>query len=133
MVGLYSSFIIAVVISIVGGRSSNDFSATGAVALVVVPLVRDYGVNYFSATILMGILQILFGILKIGRLMKFIPNSVMIGFVNALAILIFLTQLKHIFGISIATYVFTIITLLIIYLLPQVFTRIPAPLIAIIY
>lgn len=133
MVGLYSSFIIAVVISIVGGRPAMISAATGAVALVVVPLVRDYGVNYlFAATILMGILQILFGILKIGRLMKFIPNSVMIGFVNALAILIFLTQLKHIFGISIATYVFTIITLLIIYLLPQVFTRIPAPLIAII-
>lgn len=133
MVGLYSSFIIAVVISFVGGRPAMISAATGSVALVVVPLVRDHGVQYLlAATILMGIIQIIFGILKIGRLMKFIPNSVMIGFVNALAIMIFLTQIKHIFGISFATYLFVIITLLIIYLLPRIFNKIPAPLIAII-
>lgn len=133
MVGLYSSFIIAVVISFVGGRPAMISAATGSVALVIVPLVRDYGVQYLlAATILMGMIQIIFGILKIGRLMKFIPNSVMIGFVNALAIMIFLTQIKHIFGISLATYLFVIITLLIIYLLPRIFNKIPAPLIAII-
>lgn len=133
MVGLYSSFIIAVVISFVGGRPAMISAATGSVALVIVPLVRDHGVQYLlAATILMGIIQIIFGILKIGRLMKFIPNSVMIGFVNALAIMIFLTQIKHIFGISFATYLFVIITLLIIYLLPRIFNKIPAPLIAII-
>ncbi|WP_052253457.1 SulP family inorganic anion transporter [Staphylococcus shinii] len=133
MVGLYSSFIIAVVISFVGGRPAMISAATGSVALVIVPLVRDHGVQYLlAATILMGIIQIMFGILKIGRLMKFIPNSVMIGFVNALAIMIFLTQIKHIFGISFATYLFVIITLLIIYLLPRIFNKIPAPLIAII-
>lgn len=133
MVGLYSSFIIAVVISFVGGRPAMISAATGSVALVIVPLVRDHGVQYLlAATILMGIIQIIFGILKIGRSMKFIPNSVMIGFVNALAIMIFLTQIKHIFGISFATYLFVIITLLIIYLLPRIFNKIPAPLIAII-
>lgn len=133
MVGLYSSFIIAVVISFVGGRPAMISAATGSVALVIVPLVRDHGIQYLlAATILMGIIQIIFGILKIGRLMKFIPNSVMIGFVNALAIMIFLTQIKHIFGISLATYLFVIITLLIIYLLPRIFNKIPAPLIAII-
>ncbi|MDW8545191.1 SulP family inorganic anion transporter [Staphylococcus pseudoxylosus] len=133
MVGLYSSFIIAVVISFVGGRPAMISAATGSVALVIVPLVRDHGVQYLlAATILMGMIQIIFGILKIGRLMKFIPNSVMTGFVNALAIMIFLTQIKHIFGISLATYLFVIITLLIIYLLPRIFNKIPAPLIAII-
>ncbi|SCS40520.1 SulP family inorganic anion transporter [Staphylococcus caeli] len=133
MVGLYASFIIAVVISFVGGRPAMISAATGSVALVIVPLVRDHGVQYLlAATILMGIIQIIFGILKIGRLMKFIPNSVMIGFVNALAIMIFMTQIKHIFGISIPTYIFVIVTLLIIYLLPHVFNKIPAPLIAIV-
>ncbi|MEB5782372.1 SulP family inorganic anion transporter [Staphylococcus pseudoxylosus] len=133
MVGLYSSFIIAVVISFAGGRPAMISAATGSVALVIVPLVRDHGVQYLlAATILMGMIQIIFGILKIGRLMKFIPNSVMIGFVNALAIMIFLTQIKHIFGISLATYLFVIITLLILYLLPRIFNKIPAPLIAII-
>src|SRR5699024_5999258 len=121
------------VISFVGGRPAMISAATGAVALVVVPLVKDHGVQYLlAATILMGLIQIIFGILKVGRLMKFIPNSVMIGFVNALAILIFMTQLQHIFGISLPTYLFVIATLLIIYLLPRVFIRIPAPLIAIV-
>ncbi|ALM58034.1 SulP family inorganic anion transporter [Staphylococcus equorum] len=133
MVGLYSSFVIAVVISFVGGRPAMISAATGSVALVIVPLVKDHGVQYLlAATILMGIIQIIFGVLKVGRLMKFIPNSVMIGFVNALAILIFMTQIKHIFGISIPTYLFVITTLLIIYLLPRVFNKIPAPLIAIV-
>ena len=133
MVGLYASFIIAVVISFVGGRPAMISAATGSVALVVVPLVKDYGLQYLlAATILMGLIQVIFGILKVGHLMKFIPNSVMIGFVNALAIMIFTTQIKHIFGISIPTYIFVIITLLIIYLLPRVFNRIPAPLIAIV-
>ena len=80
----------------------------------------------------MGIIQLILGILKIGRLMKFIPRSVMIGFVNALAILIFMSQLEHIFGISISTYMYLIITLLIVYIVPKFFKTIPAPLIAII-
>src|SRR5699024_10799495 len=107
MVGLYASFIIAVVTSIVGGRPALISAATGAIALLVVPLVQDYGVEYLlAATILMGFLQVLLGILKIGRLMKFIPNSVMIGFVNALGIMIFMSQIEHIFNISISTYLY---------------------------
>lgn len=133
MVGLYAAFIIATTTSIVGGRPAMISGAAGAVALIVAPLVRDHGVEYlFAATILMGIIQLILGILKIGRLMKFIPRSVMIGFVNALAILIFMSQLEHIFGISISTYMYLIITLLIVYIVPKFFKTIPAPLIAII-
>lgn len=133
MVGLYAAFIIATTTSIVGGRPALISGAAGAVALIVTPLVRDHGVEYlFAATILMGIIQLILGILKIGRLMKFIPRSVMIGFVNALAILIFMSQLEHIFGVSISTYMYLIITLLIVYIVPKFFKTIPAPLIAII-
>src|SRR5690625_5551168 len=89
MVGLYASFIIAVVIAFAGGRPGMISAATGAMALLMVPLVRDYGLDYLlAATILTGIIQFLFGIFKVAKVMQFIPNAVMIGFVNALAILI---------------------------------------------
>lgn len=134
MVGLYAAFIIATVTAIVGGRPAMISGATGAVALLVTPLVKEHGVEYlFAATILMGGIQLLLGILKVGRLMKFIPRSVMIGFVNALGIMIFMSQIEHIFGISISTYIYVIITLLIVYIIPRFFKAIPAPLIAIIF
>ncbi|KTW20598.1 hypothetical protein NS341_13050 [Staphylococcus xylosus] len=134
MVGLYAAFIIATVTAIVGGRPAMISGATGAVALLVTPLVKEHGVEYlFAATILMGGIQLLLGILKVGRLMKFIPRSVMIGFVNALGIMIFMSQIEHIFGISISTYIYVIITLLIVYIIPRFFKSIPAPLIAIIF
>lgn len=133
MVGLYASFIITVVTAIVGGRPAMISGATGAIALLIVPLVKDYGVEYLlAATILMGLIQLILGLLKVGRLMKFIPHSVMIGFVNALGIMIFMSQIEHIFGISISTYIYVIITLLIVYIIPRFFKAIPAPLIAII-
>ena len=133
MVGLYASFLIAVIISFVGGRPAMISAATGAIALLVVPLVSEYGVDYLlAATILMGIIQIILGILKVGKLMKFIPNSVMIGFVNALAIMIFMSQLEHIFGISIDTYIYVIVTLFIVYVVPRFVKKIPAPLIALV-
>lgn len=133
MVGLYASFIIAVVTAIVGGRPAMISGATGAVALLVTPLVKDYGVEYLlAATILMGVIQLVLGLLKVGRLMKFIPHSVMIGFVNALGIMIFMSQIEHIFGISISTYIYVIVTLLIVYIIPKFFKAIPALLIAII-
>ena len=133
MVGLYASFLIAVIISFVGGRPAMISAATGAIALLVTPLVSEYGVDYLlAATILMGVIQIILGILKVGKLMKFIPNSVMIGFVNALAIMIFMSQLEHIFGISIDTYIYVIITLFIVYVVPRFFKKIPAPLIALV-
>lgn len=133
MVGLYASFIIAVVISFAGGRPGMISAATGAMALLMVPLVRDYGLDYlFAATILTGIIQLLFGIFKVAKVMKFIPNAVMIGFVNALAILIFTAQLEHFIGISTMTYVFVAITLILLYTLPRFIKAVPAPLIAIV-
>lgn len=133
MVGLYASFTMAIIIAFAGGRPGMISAATGAMALVMVPLVRDYGLQYlFAATILTGIIQILFGVLKIAKLMKFIPNAVMIGFVNSLAILIFMAQVPHFIGISTMTYMFVGITLLLVYTLPRFIKVIPAPLIAIV-
>ncbi len=133
MVGLYTSFIIAVVISFAGGRPGMISAATGAMALLMVPLVRDYGLDYLlAATILTGIIQVIFGICKVAKVMKFVPNAVMIGFVNALAILIFTAQLEHFIGISTMTYVFVGITLVLLYTLPRFIKVIPAPLIAIV-
>ncbi|VDG89358.1 Putative sulfate transporter ychM [Lysinibacillus sphaericus] len=133
MVGLYASFIIAVVISFTGGRPGMISAATGSMALLMTPLIREYGLDYLlAATILTGVIQVIFGIFKVAKLMKFIPNAVMIGFVNALAILIFMAQVPHFLGISTMTYVFVAVTLLIVYILPRFFTAIPAPLIAIV-
>lgn len=133
MVGLYASFCIAVIIAFVGGRPGMISAATGAMALLMVPLVKEYGLNYLlAATILTGVIQILFGVFKVAKVMKFIPRAVMIGFVNALAILIFMAQVPHFLGISTMTYVFVAITLLIVYIVPRFFKAIPAPLIAII-
>jgi sulfate permease, SulP family len=133
MVGLYASFTMAIVIAFAGGRPGMISAATGAMALVMVPLVRDYGLQYlFAATLLTGIIQIIFGILKIAKLMKFIPNAVMIGFANSLAILIFMAQVPHFIGISTMTYVFVGITLILVYTLPRFIKVIPAPLIAIV-
>ena len=101
MVGLYASFTMAVIIAFAGGRPGMISAATGAMALLMVPLVRDYGLEYlFAATILTGIIQIIFGVLKIAKLMNFIPRSVMIGFVNAFAIMIFMAQVPHFIGIN---------------------------------
>ena len=133
MVGLYASFVIAVTISIVGGRPAMISAATGAMALVIVSLVKDYGLQYLlAATILTGIFQILFGVLKIARLMKFIPNAVMIGFVNSLAILVFIAQTPHFIGGSLMTWVFLLVTIALIYAIPYVIKGIPAPLIAVV-
>ncbi|MCY8007653.1 SulP family inorganic anion transporter [Bacillus haynesii] len=133
MVGLYASFCIAVVISFTGGRPAMISAATGAMALLMGSLVRDHGLDYlFAATILTGIIQLIFGVLKIARFMKFIPRSVMVGFVNALAILIFIAQVPHFVGVSNMTYVVVGITLLIIYVLPRFTKAVPSALVAII-
>lgn len=133
MVGLYASFCIAVIIAFIGGRPGMISGATGAMALLMVPLVKDYGVEYLlAATVLTGIIQLIFGICKVAKIMKFIPRAVMIGFVNALAILIFMAQVPHFVGISTLTYMFVGITLIIVYVLPRFFKAIPAPLIALV-
>jgi sulfate permease, SulP family len=132
MVGLYASFSMAVVIAIVGGRPAMISAATGAMALLMVTLVKDHGLEYlFATTILTGILQLLFGVLGIARFMKFIPRSVMVGFVNSLAILIFMAQVPHFIGINTTTYIVVGVTLAIIYLFPLITKAVPAPLVAI--
>ncbi|MDA3129566.1 SulP family inorganic anion transporter [Aliibacillus thermotolerans] len=133
MVGLYASFCISVVIAFVGGRPGMISAATGAMALLMVTLVANHGLEYLLATtILTGILQILFGWSRLSRLMKFIPRSVMVGFVNALAILIFLAQMDHFVGEGWLMYVLVALTLLIIYLFPIINKTIPSTLVAII-
>lgn len=133
MVGLYASFTIAVTISFLGGRPGMISAATGAMALVFIDLVANYGVEYMlAATILTGILQILFGVFKLARYMKFIPRSVMVGFVNALAILIFISQLQHFQGENLIIFVLVGLTLAIIYLFPYLTKAVPSTLVAIV-
>mgnify|MGYP001325773995 FL=1 len=133
MVGLYASFCIAVIIAFTGGRPGMISAATGAMALLMVPLVKEHGLDYLlAATILTGVIQIIFGIFKVAKVMQFIPRGVMIGFVNSLAILIFMAQVPHFIGINNMTYVFVGVTLLIVYLVPRFIKSIPAPLIAIV-
>lgn len=133
MVGLYASFCIAVVIAFAGGRPGMISAATGAMALVMVTLVKEHGLEYLlAATVLTGILQYLMGVLKIGKLITFVPHPVMLGFVNALAILIFMAQLPHFVGASWVMYAMVIGTLALIYILPRFTKVLPAALVAII-
>lgn len=120
-VGLYASFCIAVVISFVGGRPGMISAATGAMALVMVDLVKDYGLQYLlAATLLTGIFQIVLSYIGIHKLMSFVARAVVIGFVNALAILIFMAQLPELTNVTWHVYALTIVGLGIIYLFPYV-------------
>lgn len=131
-VGLYASFCIAVIIAFAGGRPAMISAATGAMALVVVPLVQQHGLPYLlAATIFTGVIQIVFGLLKLGRYMRFVPKAVMTGFVNSLAILIFLAQLPQLAGGGVMTYAMVIAGLGIIYGLPRITKAIPSPMVAI--
>lgn len=132
-VGLFASFTMAVTIAIVGGRPAMISAATGAVALVVAPLVRSHGLDYLiAAVILAGVLQLILGGLGVAKLMRFVPRSVMVGFVNALAILIFLAQLPHLVGVPWLVYPMVAVGIAVIVLLPKVTTVIPAPLVTIV-
>ena len=132
-VGLYASFSIAVITALVGGRPGMISAATAAIAVLVVPLIRDHGLEYlFAATILMGIIQIAAGYLRLDLLMQFVSRSVITGFVNALAILIFIAQLPQLTGVSWHTYAMVAGGLAIIYLFPRLTKAVPSPLIAII-
>ncbi|MCK0196545.1 SulP family inorganic anion transporter [Ancylobacter sp. 6x-1] len=131
-VGLYASFAIACVSAILGGRPGMISAATAATAVVMVSLVRDHGVQYlFAATVLMGLIQILGGALRVGRLMRFVSRSVITGFVNALAILIFLAQMPELVGVPFETYPMIAAGLAIIYLFPRLTRAVPSPLVAI--
>ncbi len=131
-VGLYASVAIATVIAFTGGRPGMISAATAAVAVVIVPLVRDHGVEYlFAATILMGLIQMIAGLARLDLLMQFVSRSVITGFVNALAILIFMAQLPQLIGRGWETYAMVAAGLAIIYLLPRVTKAVPSPLVAI--
>ena len=131
-VGLYASFSIAVITAIVGGRPGMISAATAATAVLMVTLVRDYGLEYLLATtVLAGLLQIAAGFLKLGQYMRFVSRSVLTGFVNALAILIFMAQIPELIGVPMLTYPLVALGLAIIYLFPMVTRAIPSPLICI--
>lgn len=131
-IGLYASFTMAVTIAIVGGRPAMISAATGAMALVVTPLVKDHGLEYLlAATVLAGAFQIVLGVLRVPRLMRFVPRSVSTGFVDALAILIFLAQVPHLRQGGGLGLVLVVGGLLVLYTVPRLTKAVPAPLIAI--
>ncbi|ODT71961.1 MAG: sodium-independent anion transporter [Pelagibacterium sp. SCN 63-23] len=131
-VGLYASVVIAIVISFAGGRPAMISAATAATAVLFGTLVREHGIDYLlAATILAGVLQIVAGWLRVGYIMRFVSRSVMTGFVNALAILIFMAQLPELIGVSWQTYVMIAGGLAIIYLFPRITRLIPSPLVCI--
>lgn len=132
-VGLYASFCIAAVTAFMGGRPGMISGATAAMALLMITLVRDHGLEYLlAATILTGVLQIVAGWIRLGVLMQFVSRSVITGFVNALAILIFLAQLPELTGVTWHVYAMTAAGLSIIYLFPYLTKAIPSPLVAIV-
>lgn len=132
-VGLYASFSIAVITAFVGGRPGMISAATAAVAVLVTPLVRTHGIEYlFAATVLMGVVQVAAGFLRLDLLMQYVSRSVITGFVNALAILIFIAQLPQLTGVTWVTYAMVAGGLAIIYLFPRLTKAVPSPLVAII-
>jgi len=132
-VGLFASFTMAVSIAILGGRPAMISAATAAVALVVAPLARDYGLDYLIvAVVLGGLIQVLFAVLGVAKLMRFIPRSVMVGFVNSLAILIFLAQLPHLTDVPWLVYPLVAAGLAVIAFWPRLTKVVPAPLVAIV-
>ena len=132
-VGLFASFTMAVTVAFTGGRPGMVSAATGAMALIMVYLVKDHGLEYlFAAGILTGILQIFLGVFKVGRQMRYVPRAVLVGFVNALAILIFMAQLPQFEGLGWQMYFMVSLGLGIIYFLPRFTKAVPSPLIAII-
>lgn len=130
-VGLYASFIIATITAFLGGRPGSISAATGAMALLVIELVKQHGLQYLlAATFLTGIFQVLFGVLKLGRQMKYVPRAVMLGYINALAVLILLAQLPQLTGKPPMVYILTALSLAIIYILPRFTKVVPSPLVA---
>ncbi|GAB3283283.1 STAS domain-containing protein [Microbacterium sp. MEC084] len=132
-VGLFSSFVMAVAIAFLGGRPAMISAATGAVALVIAPVMRDHGLDHLLATVILaGVIQVALGLLGVAKLMRFIPRSVMVGFVNALAILIFLSQLEQLVDVPWMVYPLVAAGLLLLWLFPKLTRAVPAPLVAIV-
>ncbi|MFI7582656.1 SulP family inorganic anion transporter [Kocuria sp. M1N1S27] len=131
--GLFASFTMAVTTSVLGGRPAMVSAATGAVALVIAPLVASHGIDYFiAAVVLAGVFQVVLALIGAAKLMRFIPRSVMVGFVNALAILIFTSQIPELVGVPWAVYPLTALGLAIVFLFPRLTSVVPAPLVAIV-
>ncbi|MFF5446398.1 SulP family inorganic anion transporter [Streptomyces sp. NPDC012888] len=132
-IGLFASFTMAVVISVVGGRRAMISAATGAVALVIAPLNREHGFGHLvAAVILAGVFQVALGVLGVAKLMRFIPRSVMVGFVNSLAILVFMAQIPELTGVPWAVYPLMAAGLALLVFLPRITTVVPAPLVSIV-
>lgn len=132
-VSLIASVVLAISMSILGGRPAMITAAAGAVALVVAPLVREHGVEYLLPTVIVaGTIQILFGVTGLARMMRFIPRSVMLGFVNALGILIFAAQVPHLLDVPWLVYPLFALTIVIVVGLPRLTKAVPAPLVAIV-
>jgi len=132
-VGLFSSFVMAVSIAFLGGRPAMITAATGAIALVIAPVAREYGLDYLIATVILGgVFQIVLAALGVAKLMRFIPRSVMVGFVNSLAILIFLAQLPHLVDTTWLVYFLVMVGLVIMVVMPRLTRVIPAPLVSIV-
>ncbi|NHF62182.1 SulP family inorganic anion transporter [Microcella pacifica] len=132
-VGLFSSFVMAVAIAFLGGRPAMITAATGAIALVIAPVAREYGTDYFIATVILGgLIQVVMAATGFAKIMRFIPRSVMVGFVNALAILIFTAQLPYLFDVPWQVYPLVAVGLLIMIGMPRLTTVVPAPLVAVV-
>lgn len=132
-VGIFASFTMSIVIAFTGGRPAMISAAAGAVALVVAPLVRSHGVDYLFATVILaGVIQVVLALLGVAKLMRFIPRQVMVGFVNALAILIFLSQMPELNQVPWIVYPLVLGGLAIVYFFPKLTRAIPAPLVAIV-
>ncbi|MFF2483174.1 SulP family inorganic anion transporter [Paenibacillus sp. NPDC058071] len=132
VVGIYASICILLVVTFLGGRPGMISAAAGSMAVLMLSLVHEHGIQYlFAATVLTGIIQFLMGVFKLGKLMRFVPQGVLTGFINALAILIFMSQLRYFTGESWLMYVLVAATLGIIYFLPRYFKAIPSPLVAV--
>ncbi|MEU4258297.1 SulP family inorganic anion transporter [Streptomyces fradiae] len=131
-IGLFASFTMAVVISVVGGRKAMISAATGAIALVIAPLNREYGLGHLIATVILGgLMQIVLGALGVARLLRFVPRSVMVGFVNALALLVFLSQVPEMRDVPWPVYPLVLAGLLMMVFLPRLTTVVPAPLVSV--
>ncbi len=132
-VGLFAAFTMAVSISFLGGRPAMISAATGAIALVIAPVMRDYGYDYLIATVMLGgLIQIVLGLTGVARLMRFVPRSVMVGFVNALAILIFMSQVPYLVDVPMLVYPMVAVGLVLIVAFPYISKVVPGPLVAIV-
>lgn len=132
-VALFSSVVLGLVMAVLGGRPAMITAAAGSIALVIGPMVKLHGVEYILPTIVLsGVLQIAFGLMGLSRLTRFIPRSVMIGFVNSLGLLIFVAQVPHLLNVPWTVYPLFALTIAIVLFAPNLVTIVPAPLVAIV-